>query len=227
MTTMGRGVFIGIPSYSWRVTLPTMRSLFADCDALKARGDTVTIYDEAGGTEVSQARNQIIDAFLHSSATDLVFVDDDVCWQKGGLLKLLDHPVDFVAGVYRKRIDEETYAVRWLRDRPDIEADSKTGLIEVEAVPGGFIRISRRVLARMEEHYRAELTQLTPLAKEGKWTALCEPLWVGQGRMSEDFSLCLRWRDIGGSVWVDPEIMMGHMGPKSFNGSLGNWLRSR
>jgi len=225
--TMGRSVFIGIPSYSWQIHIATMRSLITDCYALKQRGDTVTIYDEACATEISQARNQIIDAFLHSDATDLVFIDADVCWQAGALLKLLDYPVDCVAGVYRKRIDQETYAIRWLRDRPDLIPDAKTGLLEVEAVPGGFIRMTRRMITKMEKHYRAELMQLTTLAKESKWTALCDPLWRDNARLSEDFSLCIRWRDIGGHVWVDPEIKMGHCGLKAFNGSLGDWLRNR
>ncbi|MCP4410182.1 MAG: hypothetical protein GY807_21055 [Gammaproteobacteria bacterium] len=198
-----------------------------DCYALKARGDSVTIYDEACATEISQARNQIIDAFLHSDATDLVFVDDDVFWQEGALLKLLDYPVDCVAGVYRKRIDQETYSIRWLRDRPNLIADESTGLLEVEAVPGGFVRMSRHMLTTMEKHYSAELMQLTTLAIEGKWTALCDPLWRDNGRLSEDFSLCMRWRDIGGTVWVDPEINMGHCGMKAFSGTLGNWLRNR
>jgi len=224
---MGRNVFIGIPSYSWQIHIATMRSLMADCNALQQRGDTVTIYDEAGGTEIDQARNQIVDNFLSSNCSDLVFVDSDVGWQAGALLKLLDQPVDCVAGVYRKRSEPEAYPIRWLKDRKELRADPKTGLLEVEAVPGGFVRFTRNMLERMVAHYGDDLMQYTANAKTGQWTALFTPLWRNHGRFSEDISICLRWRDIGGKVWVDPEIEMVHCGMNAFAGSLGNWLRNR
>ena len=46
-------------------------------------------------------------------------------------------------------------------------------------------------------------------------------------KFGEDYSFCIRWRDIGGQVWVDPEIEMGHIGLKCFQGHFGNWLKSR
>lgn len=224
---MGRSVFIGIPSYSWTVYLPTMRSLMADCMALAQRGDTFTIYDEAVATEISQARNQIVDAFLHSNCTDLVFVDADVNWQAGSLLKLVDYPVDFVAGIYRKRIDNEEYPVRWMKERDTLIADPETGLLEVEAVPGGFVALTRQCVAHMSMHYAETLTQRTDRALNETWTALFDPMWVDGVRLPEDFTFCHRWRDMGGTVWIDPEITMGHCGPKAFTGSIGSWLRNR
>ena len=224
---MGRSVFIGIPSYSWTVYLPTMRAIMADCMALAQRGDTFTIFDEAVATEISQGRNQIIDAFLHSECTDLVFVDADVNWQAGALLRLVDHPVDFVAGVYRRRAEPEDYPVCWLKDREDLIADPETGLIEVEAVPGGFEALTRRCVEDMSAHYAETLTQRTNRALDNQWTALFDPMWIDGIRLPEDFTFSHRWRDMGGCVWIDPEIKMGHCGPTAFNGSIGAWLRNR
>jgi hypothetical protein len=45
--------------------------------------------------------------------------------------------------------------------------------------------------------------------------------------MGEDYAFCRRWTDMGGKVWVNPEIKMGHVGYKTFQGHLGDWLRSR
>jgi hypothetical protein len=215
---------IGLPSYSWKVSMGTLRSLLTDLPSLPF---PYLLHDTACGTEISQARNQIVDDFLGSDCTDLVFVDDDVCWQRGALPVLLSQPVDCVACIYRKREDAESYPVRWLEEKSDLQADDETGLLEVASVPAGFWRMTRRMLAGMEEHYRAELRQRTDRAKSGHWTALFDPLWRDGVRYSEDISLCIRWRDMGGSVWVMPNVNMGHMGPKSFNGNLGNWLRTR
>jgi hypothetical protein len=214
---------IGLPSYQWTVSMGTLRSMLADLPRLPF---PYVLHDTACGTEISQARNQIIDDFLKSDCTDLVFVDDDVCWQRGALLDLLAAPVDCVACVYRKRVDDEEYPVRWLPDRSELVTND-SGLIEVEAVAAGFLRLTKRMLAKMERHYRARLRQQTDRAKDGYWTALCDPLWHAGVRYSEDISLCLRWREIGGSVWIMPDVNMGHMGPKSFNGNLGKWLRAR
>jgi len=43
----------------------------------------------------------------------------------------------------------------------------------------------------------------------------------------EDYSFCYKWISIGGKVWIDPEIKMGHIGIKVFEGHLGNYLRNR
>ena len=70
---------------------------------------------------------------------------------------------------------------------------------------------------------------------QGQYRALFEPYWLrdvvlpdgstGTVKLGEDYSFCQRWLDLGGRVWVDPEIVMGHTGGKMFVGSLGNWLR--
>lgn len=49
----------------------------------------------------------------------------------------------------------------------------------------------------------------------------------GRIKYGEDYSFCRRWRDIGGRVWIDPEIRMGHCGYKTFVGSVGEWLKER
>ena len=45
----------------------------------------------------------------------------------------------------------------------------------------------------------------------------------GDLRYSEDYSFCERWRAMGGKVWIDPSIQMGHVGLKVFQGSFGAW----
>jgi GT2 family glycosyltransferase len=43
----------------------------------------------------------------------------------------------------------------------------------------------------------------------------------------EDINFCLRWRAIGGKVWVWPLVQMEHIGRKSYKGCFGEWLLSR
>ena len=37
---------------------------------------------------------------------------------------------------------------------------------------------------------------------------------------SEDYGFCNRWRELGGEVWCDPEIQLGHIGTKIYQGDV-------
>lgn len=203
-----------------------MRSIISDMLLLTDRGDKVTIFDESGNAMIGDCRGLIVAKFLESDATDLVFIDSDVAWEGGGLVKLVDHPVDFAAAIYPQRRDPQAYCVQWIQDRPDLIADPETGLLEVEGVPAGFMRLSRAMLEKMTEHY-SDTAFYCEQAPNRTAHDLFGAYRIGKLKFGEDYSFCRRWREIGGKVWVDPEISMGHTGYKTFTGSLGGWLKSR
>lgn len=218
-------VVIAVPAYSWSVRLATMRSLITDLLALVKRGDKISVYDESGSTYLEDARSIIVDEFLHGDGTHLVGIDDDVCWEAGGLLRLVDAPVDLVAGIYPKRKDPIEWPVKFLDGELWTNRD---GLMEVEGVPTGFIRYSRACLERMTEAYRDELWCRSPQAPRGGFVGLYDILRLPNGgKLHDDYAFCRRWRDIGGQVWIDPELTLGHVGMKLFTGRLGDWLRER
>jgi hypothetical protein len=132
-----------------------------------------------------------------------------------------------VAGAYPARVDPLQFNIGWIEERKYLEADPETGLLEVDRVPTGFLKITKNCVAKMIEAYPdtfyhddAINNQFYPLYEsfidsDKKW------------KYGEDFSFCKRWREIGGQVWLDPEIKMGHIGNKIFEGHIGNWLKSR
>lgn len=217
---MTRHVIIAIPAYSGTIHLGTMRSIVTDMTALMKRGDAVSILDECGNTDIADARASIVTRFLSGTGTDLVFVDHDVIWEAGALVRLVDYPVDFVAGSYPKRSEPIEYSVLYL-DKPELQAVD--GLLEVAGVAGGFMRCSRAMLERMTRDYAA----LTYTRQEQKICGLFDAYRLDTRKFSEDYSFCQRWRDIGGKVWLDPYIHMGHVGAKVFTGCIGEWLRGR
>jgi hypothetical protein len=38
--------------------------------------------------------------------------------------------------------------------------------------------------------------------------------------LSEDYSFCRRWRDMGGEIWIDLQSKLTHIGPISFKGDV-------
>lgn len=218
-------VMVAIPAYSGTIHLGTMRSLFTDLLSLQARGDVWSLHDECGNALIADARALIVAQFLESKADTLVFVDSDVSWEAGALLKLLDAPVDMVAGIYPQRKDPINYCVKW-QDKPELIADKETGLLQVDGVPAGFMKLSRKQLESMVEQYPDSEFYVENAPNKKAW-ALFADYRIGKHKMGEDYAFCRRWTDMGGKIWIDPEIKMGHCGYKTFTGHLGDWLRAR
>ena len=221
-------VVIAIPAYTGQIHLATMRSIVHDMLALSDRGDRVTIHDECGHALIADCRAQIVADFLASDGTDLVFVDSDVSWEKGALLRLVDHPVDVVAGVYPVRRDPLHFTVQFDTSKPEVWSDAN-GLIEVHGVPAGFLRLTRACLEKMRDAYADTAFFCERAPNQTAWALFADyrlpsnPLF----KMGEDYAFCARWRDIGGKVFLDPEMTFGHTGYKTFFGRLGTWLKDQ
>jgi hypothetical protein len=224
---MSKRIYVAIPAYTGQIHLATMRSLMTDWKALRERGDGMELYDEAGNPYIADARAQMVSCFLDSGADELIFIDSDVSWEAGALLRLIDAPVDVVAGIYPFRADPIAYPIDWLPEKA-IPYDAATGLIQVRGVPAGFMKISRDCLVKMVAAYQDLEFHCEKAPNKTAW-ALFGGYRVdgGRNKLGEDYAFCARWRDIGGKVWAMPEIKMGHCGFKTFHGSLGEWLRNR
>jgi hypothetical protein len=220
-----RKVSIAIPAYTGQVHIGTFRSIFTDVLDLYDRGDHVFVMDECGNALLADARALMVAKFLDSDGTDLIFVDNDVVWEAGTLLKLVDAPVDFVAAIYPQRNDPINYSVSWDQSKQQL-IPSEHGLLEVWGVPLGCARVSRVMLEKMIEVY-SDTEFYCEKAPGQKAHALFGDYRLGRYKLGEDFAFCARWRNIGGQVWISPECNMGHVGFKTFRGNIGEWLRNR
>lgn len=218
-------IMIAMPAYTGLVHMGTMRCLFTDLTALTARGDRYTFVDDIGNALIADSRSITATQFYEDSDCDqLIFIDSDVAWEAGALLKLIDAPKDMVAGIYPRRKDPIEYAVHYL-DKEELWADPETGLLEVKAVPTGFLKLSRECIGKMIEAYPEK--HLYTADDDKSFYPIFDHIFEDGYKWGEDYSFCIRWRKIGGQVWIDPEIKMGHIGHKMFEGHLGNWLRNR
>lgn len=223
-----RKVWIGLPCYGGSLQVLTYKSLMHDIFRLAMGGTEVKVFDELGHADIYLLRAQIVASFLaDKDATDLVMIDSDVGWEPGGLIKLLSHDVDLVAGSYPKRQDPITFMFRSELDEGGaLMGDPDTGLIEVWGMPGGFMRMKREALEKMVAHY-PDLEALDNMVPTGKTCRLFDPYWIrtstGNRVLSEDYAFCQRWRDMGGKVFMDASISMAHIGTKAYAGRLGDW----
>lgn len=212
-------LFVAVPAYDRRITCETARALLTEQSAAAQLGVEMVIGFVPGCCYIHTARDNLTRDFLRGDFDRMVMIDSDVGWEVGSLIKVAHHKPDFVAGAYRFKRDVEGYPVGWL-DRPELYADPETGLLEVAAVPGGFLSLSRNVFDRLRE---AGIGR--PYEHEGQQFYGYFHCPYGAG---EDGSFCEDWRSIGGQVWLDPELTLTHVdGGASYTGHIGNWLRNR
>lgn len=175
----------------------------------------------SGNCHVDDARNRVVQEFLLSDCTDLVFLDADVSWQPFALLELCRYDCDIVGGVYPFR-REDARANMPLRMIDGITEPNGSGLLEVEGLPAGFMRISRRAITALASE--AE-TYWNKNDRRSKVPILFERTFENGNRWGGDLSFCRKWRALGGKVHAAYEMRLGHTAKTVLWDSLGAGLR--
>jgi hypothetical protein len=213
-------IFVAMLSYdSWIHITTHMALSFAARDAAEnGWGMHFTIHSE--DFDVAHGRNLLLARFLQSGCSDLLFVDADVSWEMGAVARLMKHKVDVVAGAYPARGDPEFYPCFPIKNA----YDRNSGLIEAQAVPAGFLRITRRA-AQMLTDAHADEWCTDNRAPGLRIHNLFRFDRRAREYASEDVVFCHLWRSLGEKLWIDPEIPLGHAGFKVFRGCYGDFLR--
>jgi hypothetical protein len=196
-------------------------SLFHTGAALARAGIAYELALYTGNCHVDDSRNRLVRDFLDGDCTDLFFLDADLGWTAADFVRLLGFDRDVVAGVYPKKHGDDAFPVRTLPGEIWSDAD---GLIEVEGVPTGFLRIRRGVIEAL-----AARAQTYNARNDGALATPCIfERQVHDGvRWGGDYSFCRKWRALGGRVFIDPTPRFEHAGEHTWYGSVGTWLRQR
>ncbi len=213
---MKRKVFIGIPVLTGQITIDTVISLIVSIREMLEQGwEYPKFYFRVGDNDLCRARNAIIFYFLQSDCTDLVLIDSDISWESGAITRLVTHAKDFVLGAYRGRSDNEIYFIQW----PEHKEMCEGPLLKVDGAAIGFSRLTRAcveaLVASLEGRHFTD-----PRAPHEQIPWLIDFETHDGVRGEEGYSLCRRWRELGGDVWVDPTINLGHTGPKTYQSNL-------
>lgn len=173
----------------------------------------------SGNCHVDDARNTVVRDFLKSDCTDLVMLDADVSWEPDHLIQLCRYERDIVGGVYPYRRDDGNDMMPY-RPLPGRTLPEENGLLEVEGLPTGFLRIRRPVLEMMAQsaaHFAKDTDNPVPL--------IFERDIFGGGRRGGDINFCMRWRAMGGRLYAATEMRLGHCGKHVVKDSLAATLR--
>lgn len=217
---------VAVPVYDGKVHVKFMLGLLTEQAIAHGFGDAIEFSFVTGNAGIVQARNQLAHEFMASSDDRLVFLDADITFEPGALVKLAHRPEAVVGGAYRHKQDEESYPILWL---PDAEGKglwaNENGLIEVQALPTGFLAIDRSVFDKFQTQWPERLQ-----AHMGhvSFTYFQMP-FIDGAHYGEDYYFCKEWRELGGKIYLDPEIKLTHwsFNPTPHVGHIGGWLKSR
>jgi hypothetical protein len=238
-----KSVAICVPRFGGLIHGKTADAIHLAASELDKRGDHVELHYIDHESLIPRARNLLCHLFLKSKCERMVFVDADILFHASALIALVDRPEDVVGAVYprkcinwrnvRRAVDRgEEHPQRFAADfvvnmlAPDgpgeYRATVRDGcLVEVEALPTGFLSLSREALMRMAEAH-PETIYVDDGERHGgdALYALFDGGIVGERYLSEDYLFCHRWRALGGQCWLHIGIALGHIGQHTYAGDL-------
>lgn len=215
---LGQKVMLATPTYD-KLGAAYTEALFHSSAALSDAGIAVELCILSGDCHVDDARNYLVRNFLESDCTDLVFLDADNAWPEKHLVELCKFDRDVVAGLYPLKSRTENFPVRLL---PGVQQAESDGLLEVESVPTGFLRIRRNVLEKLAGKAPK---YLRPDDSRGPVPLIFERTLEDQTRWGGDYTFCRKWIAMGGKVYIAPEMVLDHYGEMLFSGSAAGWMR--
>jgi hypothetical protein len=176
-------ICVATPAYGEQVSVYYTRSL-TRLFAIGAAYDIPILYATMGNESlVTRARNRLVDSFLETTSTHLLFIDSDISFDPMDVFRLALHKKELVAGPYpakglafekavnlsdpaaiRKAVIN--YVVNFVYDKEDSAEDSSgkinvklvDNLIEVSATGTGFMLIHRDVFTKFVHEYGDEIS---------------------------------------------------------------------
>lgn len=245
MSSASCSVTIGTPCFGGNVSWLYTTSLLKLQNALTRRGWGFHLLLQAGDALVTRARQTIVCHFLENpSATHLLFIDADIGFEPEQVIRLVEFDADMTAAAYpvkqihwdlmpgavaagRAPLESATLSYVLERDDSTPEVVMRDGFVRSRYAGTGFLMIRRAALESMigrypELRYTHEHRDADPLAgspwRSALFNCMIDPV-AGQ-YLSEDFSFCRRWTDMGGEIWVDVTSRLDHVGTMVYRGNM-------
>jgi hypothetical protein len=211
-------VFVFIPAYRGQISAVTFEASHRLMSGLMAKGIPASIASYSY-FDIAELRNMVLSVWydVQKQCTHLLFIDDDMGFSPNLVIDMLAFNEPVVGAIYPKRGVPRQWSGSGIE-----AAEYRQGFIEVEGVGGGCLLIRRDAVDKMVETYPeliGDYMTLGDMKAAGGTRTLrfFDQLQTPEGKRSEDFSFCQRWRDAGGVVWAATAHEIQHVGPWIFS----------
>lgn len=212
---------IGTPCYDGRIDVWYVNSLVSTIKKSFDYSIDITPMWVSFDALVQRARNDTIKAAIDSNVDDLVWIDSDIEWDPAWFFKLLQYSQDIVGGTYPKKTNNEEYVVRQAKNR---SIEHSSGLIEVDGLGTGFVKMSRNALQYLWDNSPSYIDPKDGKERRMVFNVIVSTINGLPGLMSEDIYAFENLQKGGFKIYLDPEICCGHIGPKKFTGNYLDWF---
>ena len=215
----GRKLFVGIPTYDGKLSIKLAYALAQLMPAAMRHGISIRLGHVSGCSIITMARNKLVDEFLKTDCTELLFIDSDVIAQADDILRLMAQSgdKDITAGNYPRRAkDKKFFMDLHFDEKGDLEFDGS--MMRINRVGTGFMLIRRHVL----ETIAAKSQQYLSGDGSGNVSSVFDFKIEDGNFVGEDYSFCDKARAEGFKIWTDVEISLPHMGTEEFTNDFKN-----
>lgn len=210
-------------------TAPYIKALEDSLPLIEAAGFEHGYAQQIKCPYISAARANLTRAALDAKADIIVYLDYDLSWDPGDLLKLIQTEGDVVAGTYRPKIDDEQYMGSYQPGeggRPIVRRSD--GAIKANLIPAGFLKVTTNAIDQFMLQY-PELTYgpMYHLSVDLFNHGVYNRIWWG-----EDYTFARRWREKCGDIWIVPDLNLTHWDTsvkphKPYHGNYHEYLLRR
>lgn len=190
---------------------------------------------------ISRARNFLVAQFLKTDCTHMMFIDSDIRFNPEDVIALLSLDKEIIGAPYPVKLInwdnikngaikntaatnlkqlEGSFVFNPIHTNTEFDINE---LLEVRETGTGFMMIKREVFSKMAEAYPNIVYRSDSRMDnfyDNKMHAFFDTS-IEDGRyLSEDYTFCHRWRNIGGQVYICPWMKLDHVGYYSFTGDI-------
>lgn len=148
-----------------------------------------------------RARTELAETFLKTDCTHILWLDDDNIPREDDLNKLIEDDLPLVSGLYFRRTEPYEPIIMVKREngkgierRPDLYRNGERKPIKIHSTGMGFMLVKRQVVYEVKR--------------------LASEMFDIRGGIGEDVWFCVQAHGAGYDVWLDPSVVVGHLGEK-------------
>jgi hypothetical protein len=196
---------------------------------------------------ITRARNYLVDEFIRSEYTHLLFIDSDIHFNPKDVITLLALDKDVIGAPYPKKSINWSNISHAVKTHPSLNPKELETIVgeyvfnvvkgtqqfsvseplEVMEIGTGYMMIKRHVFDKFREAYPEFRYKPDHVGQEhfdgsryihAYFDTVIDP--DSHRYLSEDYMFCQWWRKIGGKVFLCPWMQTQHIGTYPFTGNL-------
>ena len=192
-------IFIATPCYGGQLGEPYFRSMMRFVILCGKYNIQYTVSTLANESLITRGRNTLTSFFMENeAATHLFFIDADIEFNPEDILRMVAYDKPITVGA---------------------------NLVKLKDGGTGFMCIRKDVIQQMFDKH-SDLKYVNDINVDNKFEPFMYSLFdciidpESRRYLSEDYTFCRRWQDMGGDVFLDPRTALNHVGHYTFRGNI-------